>query len=98
MAGYDTGSVQGPLLRCRQTGLREMLHTQLDKLEMDTVTVPTEEERPQTDRAQTSLLDMYDEILVENETTEQRISTASKLICFNGNGDIRKCYLTRQIG
>ena len=31
----------------------------------------TEEERPRTDRAETSLLDLYDEILVENETTEQ---------------------------
>ena len=48
-----------------------MLHTQLDKMDMDTVTVRTEEERPRTDRAETSLLDMYDAILVENETTEQ---------------------------
>jgi hypothetical protein len=47
-----------------------MLHTQLDKMEMDTMTVRTEEVRPRTDRAETSLLDMYDEILVENETTE----------------------------
>ena len=31
----------------------------------------TEEEAQRTDRAETSLLDMYDEILVENETTEQ---------------------------
>jgi hypothetical protein len=30
--------------------LREMLHTHLDKMETDTVTVRTEEERPQTDR------------------------------------------------
>ncbi|XP_071217621.1 myosin light chain 3, skeletal muscle isoform-like isoform X1 [Salvelinus alpinus] len=51
--------------------LREILHTLLDKMETDTVTVRTEEERPRTDRAETSLLDMYDEILVENETTEQ---------------------------
>jgi hypothetical protein len=55
----------------KKQGLREMLHTQLDKMETDTVTVHTEEERPQTDRAEPSLLDMYDEILVENETTEQ---------------------------
>ena len=51
----------------KKQGLREMLHTQLDKMEMDTVTVCTEEERLQTDRAETSLLDMHDEILVENE-------------------------------
>ena len=42
-----------------------MLHTQLDKMETDTVTVGTEEERPRTDRAETSPLDMYDEILDE---------------------------------
>ena len=67
-------------------GLREMLQTQLDKMEMDTVTVDTDEEdprqkRPRTDRVETSLLDMYNEILVENEMTEQteqRNSTASK--------------------
>ena len=40
-------------------------------METDTMTVRTEEEMPRTDRAETSLLDMYDEILVENETTEQ---------------------------
>jgi hypothetical protein len=34
-------------------------------MEMDTVTVRTEEEA--TDRAETSLLDMHDEILVETE-------------------------------
>ena len=51
--------------------LREMLKTQLDKMETDSVTVHTEEERPQTDRAETSLVDMCDEILFENETTEQ---------------------------
>ena len=34
----------------KKQGLREMLHTQLDKMETDTVTAPTEEERPQTDR------------------------------------------------
>ena len=50
-------------------GLCEMLDTQLDKMETDTVR--TEEERPRTDRAENSLLDMYDEILVENETTKQ---------------------------
>ena len=55
----------------KKRGLREMLHTQLDKMETDTVTVRTEEERPRTDRPETSLLDMYDEILVENEMTEQ---------------------------
>jgi hypothetical protein len=55
----------------KKQGLREMLQTQLDKMETDTVAVRTEEERPRTDRAETSLLDMYDEILVENETTEQ---------------------------
>ena len=38
---------------------------------MDTVTVRIEEERPRTARAETSLLDTYDEILFENETTEQ---------------------------
>ena len=53
-----------------------MLQTQLDKMEMVTVTVCTEEEdprqkRPWTDRAEISLLDVYDEILVENETTAQ---------------------------
>ena len=48
-----------------------MLQTQLDKMETDTVTVRSEEERPLTDRAETSLLDMYDEILVANETAEQ---------------------------
>jgi hypothetical protein len=42
-----------------------MLQTQLDKIE--TVTVRTEEERPRTKRAETSLLDMYDEILVKTE-------------------------------
>ena len=40
-------------------------------METDTVTVCTLEERPRTDRVETSLLVMYDEILVENETTEQ---------------------------
>ena len=55
----------------KKQGLREMLHTQLNNMETDTVTVRTEEEKPRTDRAETSLLDMYDEILVENETTEQ---------------------------
>ena len=49
----------------KKQGLREMLlETQQDKMETDTV--PTEEERPRTE-----LFDMYDEILVENETTEQ---------------------------
>jgi hypothetical protein len=55
----------------KKQGLHEMLHTPLDKMETDTVIVRTEEERPRTDRAEPSLLDMYDEILVENETTEQ---------------------------
>ena len=55
----------------KKQGLREMLQTELNKVETDTVTVRTEGERPRTDRAETSLLDMYDEILVENETTEQ---------------------------
>ena len=41
----------------KKEGLREMLHTQPDKMETDTVTVRTEEERPRTDRAETSLLD-----------------------------------------
>jgi hypothetical protein len=50
-----------------------MLHRQLDKMETDTVTVRTEGERQRTDRAETLLLDMY-EILIENETTEQRNS------------------------
>jgi hypothetical protein len=36
-------------------------------METDRVTEHTEEERPRTDRAETSLLDMDDEILVENE-------------------------------
>ena len=35
----------------KKQGLREMLQTQLHKMETDTVTVRTEEERPQTDRA-----------------------------------------------
>ena len=34
----------------KKQGLREMLHTQLDKMETDTVTVRTEEERSWTDR------------------------------------------------
>jgi hypothetical protein len=51
----------------KKQGLHEMLHTQLDKIETDTL---TEEEKPRTDKA-FSLLDMYDEILVENEMTEQ---------------------------
>ena len=66
----------------------------LDRMETDRVTVCTEEERPQTDRAETSLLDMYDEILVQNETTEQINKTAqhvSEINCFTGDGDIRKC-------
>ena len=50
-------------------GLHEML---------DTVTVLTEEERPRTDRAETSLLGTYDEIWVKNAMTEQRNSTANK--------------------
>jgi hypothetical protein len=62
----------------KKQGLREMLQTLLEKMEMDTVTVGTEEERPRADRAETSLLDMYNQILVENKTTEQRNSTASK--------------------
>jgi hypothetical protein len=63
----------------KKQGLREMLQRQLDKMETDTVTVCTEEERLRTDRAETSLLDMCDEILVENETTEQiNNETASK--------------------
>jgi hypothetical protein len=34
----------------KKQGLREMLHTQLDKMETDTVTVRTEEEKSRTDR------------------------------------------------
>ena len=34
----------------KKQGLREMLHTQLDKMETDTVTAGTEEERPQRKR------------------------------------------------
>jgi hypothetical protein len=37
----------------KKQGLREMLQTELDKMEMDTVTVCTEGERPWTDRAKT---------------------------------------------
>jgi hypothetical protein len=40
-------------------------------MEKDTVTVRTGEERPGVDRAETSLLDMYDEILVETEPMKQ---------------------------
>ena len=40
-------------------------------METVTVTVRTEEERPQTDRAELHCLTCNDEILVENETTEQ---------------------------
>jgi hypothetical protein len=40
----------------KKQGIREMLHTQLDKMEMDPVTVRIEEERPRTGRAETSLL------------------------------------------
>ena len=47
--------------------LCEMLHTQVEERETDTVTVCTKEERPWTERAETSLLDVYDEILVETE-------------------------------
>ena len=83
----------------KKQGLSEMLITQLDKMEMDTVTVHTEEEKPWTDRAETSLLDLYDEILVENETTEQmnnetaqQVSERNRFwLCVTGNGDIRKC-------
>ena len=61
----------------KKQGLREMLQTQLDKMEKDTVTVHTEEERPRTDRAETSLYDVW-----WNPgwdwTKEQRNSTASK--------------------
>jgi hypothetical protein len=39
-------------------------------METDTVIVSTEEERPRTHRTETSLFDMYDEILVENETEQ----------------------------
>jgi hypothetical protein len=42
-------------------------YIQLDKMETVTVTARTEEERPWTDRAESSLLEMYDEILVETE-------------------------------
>jgi hypothetical protein len=60
------------------------------------VTVRTEQERPRTDKAETSLLDMCDEVLVENETTEQMNNkTAQQLreinrfwLWFTGNGDI----------
>ena len=52
-----------------------MLHTQLDKKEMDTVTMRTEEERPRTDRAETSLLDMIKSWLrmkqMNNEKAQQ---------------------------
>ena len=48
----------------KKQGLCEMLHTYLDKMETDTVTVRTEKERLWTDRAEISLLDVYDEILV----------------------------------
>jgi hypothetical protein len=42
---------------------------------------------------------MYDEILVENETTEQMNNETGQQVsernrfwwCFTGNGDIRKC-------
>ena len=67
----------------KKQGLREMLQTQLDKMEKDTVTVHTEEERPRTDRDETSLLDMYDEILVEteqmNNETAQQVSERNRI-------------------
>ena len=80
----------------KKHGLREMLQTQLDKTEMDTVTVHTQEESPLTDRAETSLLDMYDEILVEteqmNNKTAQQVSERNRFwLCYTGNGDICKC-------
>ena len=50
----------------KKQGLREMLHTQLDKMKKDCV----HRGRGATDRDETSLFDMHDEILVENETTE----------------------------
>ena len=62
----------------KKRGLCEMLHTQLDKIEMDTVTVRSEEERPRTDRAETSLLDMYDGILVETEQMNNETKQHSK--------------------
>jgi hypothetical protein len=52
-----------------------MLQTELDKMETDTVTVCTEGEKPQTDRAETSLLDMCDEILVETEQMNNKTSS-----------------------
>ena len=60
---------------------------------------------PTTDRDETSLLDMHDEILVENETTEQNNKTAQQVsernrfrLCFTGNGDIRKCQQSKLFG
>jgi hypothetical protein len=39
----------------KKQGLREMLQTQMDKMETDTVTVGTEEEDPQQKRQQTEI-------------------------------------------
>ena len=47
-------------------------------METDTVTMRTEEERPQTDTAETSLIDMYDEILVENEQINKTAQPVSE--------------------
>jgi DNA-binding HxlR family transcriptional regulator len=63
----------------KKQGLHEMLQTQLDKMETDTVIVRTEEERSRTDRAETSLLDMYDEILVETEQMNEPTQQVSEI-------------------
>ena len=41
----------------------------------------TEDERPRTDRAETSLLDMYDEILVETELIWSISPVLSGVLC-----------------
>ncbi|KAK6306786.1 hypothetical protein J4Q44_G00237110 [Coregonus suidteri] len=67
----------------KKQGLREMLQTQLDKMETDTEEEDLRQKRPRTDRAETSLLDMYDEILVENGTTEEMNNeTAQQAPCW----------------
>ena len=62
----------------KKEGLREMLHIAGQHGNGHSDSAHRGRGHGQTDRAETSQLDMYDEILVENETTEQRNSTASK--------------------
>ena len=48
VSSQQTG-YNGVISADKKQGLREMLHTPLDKMETDTLTVHTEEEKPWTD-------------------------------------------------